>query len=84
MASVWAARTDEELHRLYRKLAVGGRFPFDVIIERELQSRLVFALARFSDASDRAAKRLERLTWALVLLTVVIAVLTVALVLGDG
>jgi len=50
----------------------------------ELTARLAIALAEHKESSDRAATRLERLTWALVGLTVVIAVLTVALVLGDG
>jgi hypothetical protein len=66
------------------RLAHGGRYPHDRMIEQELSGRLVLALARFIAASEQASKRLERLTWALVLLTVVIAALTAVLVDGEG
>jgi hypothetical protein len=54
------------------------------MIEQELSGRLVVALARFSAASEKAAKRLEWLTITLVVLTLVIAGLTLELVAREG
>jgi hypothetical protein len=76
--------TTTQILRLYRKIARANLHPHSSRIEMELTARLAIALAEHKESSDRAATRLERLTWALVGLTVVIAVLTVALVLGDG
>jgi hypothetical protein len=46
----------------------------------ELQRRLMAALREFKSSSDTASKRLSRLTWVLIVLTVIIAVLTGVLV----
>ena len=46
----------------------------------EMQRRLVLALERFEQASDRSSRALIALTVVLVVLTVVIAGLTVAMV----
>jgi hypothetical protein len=47
----------------------------------ELTTRLVDALTRLEESSDATAARLERLTWALVLLSISIAAFTIAVLL---
>jgi hypothetical protein len=77
--SSWAGLTDDELLRLFRKGAAANMWNFDTRFGHEFSGRLIAALAASASASAEAARRLERLTWALVVLTVVIAVFTVAL-----
>ena len=77
-ASDWAALTDDELFRLRRKIERENHWHFAKVLENELTTRLIHALSRARESSDAAAQRLERLTWALVLLSIVIAVFTAA------
>lgn len=78
-ASQLAALTDDELWRLYRKIAFANQHPHSVMIEHEMRARLIAALTGFRESSEKASKRLEFLTWVLVVLTVVIVVFTIAL-----
>lgn len=78
-----ARLSDEEVQRLYRKIAHGNRHPWDRQIELELIGRFTIALAGFRQASETASARLARLTWVLIVLTVVIAFFTVALFFRD-
>lgn len=78
-ASDWAALTDDELFRLRRKIERDNKWRFDVIVQNELTTRLIHALSAARESSDAAAGKLANLTWALILLTVVIAGFTVAL-----
>jgi hypothetical protein len=48
-----------------------------------MDTRLIRALQRASEASNAAAGRLELLTWALLVFTIVIAAFTVALFFHD-
>jgi hypothetical protein len=75
------ALSDEEVLRLYRKIAFANKHPWTVVFEHEMRGRLIQALAALRESSEKASKRLEGLTWALVGLTVVIAIFTVALFL---
>jgi len=77
--SDWAALTDDEFFRLRRKIEHENRWRFDLMIQNELASRLIHALALTRASSDAAAKRLAWLTVVLVVLTVVIAGFTIAL-----
>ena len=77
--SVLRRLADDELAAIYRKLAYGGRYPFDAMVERELSIRLVAALVGFRRASDRAARVLIALTVVLVVLTAVLVWLTTRL-----
>ena len=83
-----AGLSDEDLVVLYRKMAFANKHPFDVIVEKELQARLIAALKEFHTASERSSGTIARLTWALIALTLVIVVLTVVLVVlavtGNG
>jgi hypothetical protein len=74
---------DDELMRLYRKLSRGNQHPWDRRIELELIGRFTVALKGFRQASEKASQRLELATWVLIVLTIVIAVFTVALFLRD-
>jgi hypothetical protein len=67
------ALPDEELYRLFRKLAFANTWPFHAMFEMELRARLIAALKDFKQASDRSAR-------VLIVLTAVIGVLTVVLV----
>lgn len=69
--------SDEDLFRFYRKLAFGGRYPFDRMVELELTMRLIDGLRSFKVAADRSARTLNRLTVVLVVLTVVLVVYAV-------
>lgn len=77
-ASDWAALTDEELFRLRRKIERDNLWNYATRLENELTTRLIQALSRLHSSSEAAAIRLERLTRALLLLTVVIAIFTIA------
>jgi hypothetical protein len=77
--SVWAALTDDELLRLFRKVAAANLWNVDTRIGHEFSGRLIAALTKSASAAATSSRRLELLTWALVALTVVIAVGTVAL-----
>jgi hypothetical protein len=77
--SEMAGLSDEEVMRLYRKIAFSNKHQWDRQIELELIGRFTIALKGFREASETASSRLERLTWALILLTIVIAFFTVAL-----
>jgi hypothetical protein len=75
--------TDLEIWRLYRKMGYANQHPFDRIIEHEMRGRLIAALNGFRESSEKTSQRLEALTWALVVLTIVIAIFTVALFFAD-
>jgi hypothetical protein len=77
--STWAGLTDDELLRLDRKTAAANLWNLDARFGREFSGRLILALKANATAEATAGRRLELLTWALVLLTVVIAAFTVAL-----
>lgn len=78
-ASDWAALTNDEIFRLRRKIERDNRWPYSAQLENEMTTRLIQAMGRLQRSSDVAASRLYLLTWALVVLTVVIAAFTVAL-----
>lgn len=78
-ASDWAALTDDELFRLRRKVERDNMWNIQSRIENELATRLIHGLAASRKSSDDAASKLTNLTWALLLLTVVIAGFTIAL-----
>jgi hypothetical protein len=78
-ASDWAALTDDELFRLRRKIERDNMWHYATRLENELSTRLIHALSATREASDAAAKKLANLTWALIVLTVVIAGFTIAL-----
>lgn len=77
-ASDWAALTDDELFRLRRKIERDNLWNYATRLENELMTRLIHALSRSRESSDAAARRLELLTWALIVLTIVIATFTIA------
>jgi hypothetical protein len=77
--STWTALSDDELLRLYRKTAAANMWNLDARFGHEFSGRLIMALKATASAEAAATRRLEFLTWALVLLTVVIAAFTVAL-----
>jgi hypothetical protein len=78
-ASDWAALTDDELFVLRRKIERDNLWNFATRLENELTTRLILALSGLRRSSDTAARRLELLTRVLVLLTIVIAVFSIAL-----
>jgi hypothetical protein len=65
--------------RLFRKTAAANMWSLDTRFGHEFSGRLILALNESASTAATASRRLERLTWALVALTVVIAVFTVAL-----
>jgi hypothetical protein len=79
--SAWAGLTDDEMLRLYRKVAAANLWNFDTRFGHEFSGWLIAALTKSAAAAATASRRLELLTWALVGLTVVIAAFTVALFL---
>lgn len=78
-ASDWAALTDEELFVLRRKIERDNLWNFATRLENELNTRLIQAMSQLRQSSDDAAARIAKLTWALIVLTIVIAVFTIAL-----
>jgi hypothetical protein len=72
--------SDDEFHKLWRKIAFANKWTYDRIVEFELTIRLTKSLEDFKRASDRASSWVIGLTVMLVVLTIVIAALTVALV----
>lgn len=68
--------SDDELAVVYRKVAYGGRFAFDRMVEQELAIRLVRSLREFKRAADRSSLVLIWLTVVLVVLTAAILWLT--------
>jgi hypothetical protein len=79
--AAWAGLTDDELLRLFRKVAAANVWNFDTRFGHEFSGRLIAALEESASASATSSRRLEWLTWALVALTAVIAVFTVAVFL---
>lgn len=77
-ASGWAGLTDDELFRLRRKIERDNQWRYDTRIQNELTTRLIQALSALRSSSDDAAARLYGLTWALLVLTLVIAAFTIA------
>jgi hypothetical protein len=69
--------SDDELATFARKLAFGGRFPFDRMVEHELNVRLIGAMKDFKRAADRSSRTLSMLTAVLVLLTIVLVIYTI-------
>jgi hypothetical protein len=69
-----AALTDEELFRLYRKLAFANLHPHSAMIEHESRARLIRAMTAFHTSSEKASRKIAALTWALIALSVVIAI----------
>jgi hypothetical protein len=65
--------------QLFRKVAAANKWNADARFAHEFSGRLIGALRESTAAATAAARRLELLTWALVLLSVVIAAFTVAL-----
>ena len=71
------ALSNDELATGYRKLAFGGRYPFDRMFEMEAEFRLISSLADAKAAADRSARVLNVLTLVLVVLTLVLVVVAV-------
>jgi hypothetical protein len=57
--SLLAALSDDEIWRLYRKIAFANLHPHSVMIEHEMRARLVRALNGFRESSEKASRRLE-------------------------
>jgi hypothetical protein len=82
-AAELAEMSDDEVAAYYRHLAFDAGHSYDRMIELELIGRFTIALKGFKESSDMASARLLAATWVLVVLTVVIAGLTIALVVHD-
>lgn len=86
-AEAQARRQAEEERARYEALQNAARRaaakPAPGRTQTELTTRLVDTLTRLQESSDANAARLERLTWALVLLSISIAALTIT-VLARG
>jgi len=78
--SAWTALTNDELLRLFRKVAAANLWNVDSRLNHEFSGRLIAALSESASEAATASRRLEKLTWALVALTVVVAIFTVALI----
>jgi hypothetical protein len=76
--SDWEGLSNDELLRLYRKVAAANLWNFDTRFGHEFSGRLISALKETASAAATSSRRLELLTRALVALTVVIAIFTVA------
>jgi hypothetical protein len=76
--SEWEGLSNDELLRLYRKVAAANSWRVDTRVDHEFSGRLIAALEKSASTAATSARRLELLTWALVALTVVIATFTVA------
>jgi len=79
--SEWEGLTDEELFLLARK--VGRSWHMEAQLSRELNLRLIRALKSAAATSTTAASRLAWMTFALIVLTLVVAGFTIALFFHD-
>jgi hypothetical protein len=66
-------------HARTERPAFANLHPVSAMIEHESRARLIAAMTAFHSSWDKASERLTRLTWALLALTVVIALFTIAL-----
>jgi hypothetical protein len=60
---------DDDLFKFWRKLAFGGKYPFDRMVEMEIRFRHIKAM-------KTSSRRMEILTGVIVVLTVALVVLT--------
>lgn len=83
--SVHAGTSDIELVNEAHRLAEGnGLHPVLMARQMAMNHRVIVALEKFNESSDRWAKRLVALTIMLIVFTVVLVVLTGALLQRGG
>lgn len=68
------AMSNEELARYVRETGAERTWALDNRINHELSARLILGLVAFKNAADRSSRTLNRLTFVLVALTIVLVI----------